>query len=212
VTNYLNIILGRKPLPGKQLVSGNKGEIKDVGKDRIREGIISTANFEPPARALGAPIPPSSPISPFDLFPDKKHTHPELARPYPDSGKRGMDGFNGPPGVAGPTGPAGAVGPQGPAGPPGMDGRRGMDGLPGTPGPAGPAGAVGPVGPQAPSAAGRPLTVLPMPTMPFDPLSVGPIGPQGPPGVPAVVVPLNFAWGVESTTPPIFTPDLPIFS
>lgn len=153
--------MASKPRPGDQLNSGNKGEIKDVGGDRLREGVVSVVNLVPPAPS-GTPPPPGSgtPPSLYDEFALKRHPHDELNR-LMASGSDGEDGPQGPPGlagaagaagVAGPPGPEGAEGPEGPQGPAGVDGAPGATGAAGAastePGPMGPPGAEGPQGEQ----------------------------------------------------------------
>lgn len=53
----------RKPRVGEQLATGNMGDIKDVGGDRLRPGIVTTASLAPPTApgggGGGAGTPPS---------------------------------------------------------------------------------------------------------------------------------------------------------
>lgn len=146
--------MAQKPRPGEQLNSGNKGEIKDVGGDRLREGVVDVSHLAPPHHG-SSPPPGGTPPSLFDEFSDKGHGHPNLARPILDGGKAGRDGMQGPPGPAGVSTP-GPQGAPGPSGPPGLDGKSGANalfgpqGIPGNAGPAGPQGAIGPGADPAP--------------------------------------------------------------
>lgn len=124
--------MARKPQKGDQLPTGNIGIIKDVGGDRLREGVIDTAMLVPPNKGGGKGS--GNPPTLYDTF----ITRVEVSKhPLP------LDGEDGEPGAPGPQGPAGAQGLQGARGIPGQDGE---DGEPGPPGPQGPIGATGPAG------------------------------------------------------------------
>lgn len=86
-------------------LQGNLGAIKDVGGDRLREGVVNTGHLAP-----GGVSSPGSPPSLYDTFVtiggDQKH-------PLPIDGEDGEQGPQGPRGLTGPQGPAGAAGAAG---------------------------------------------------------------------------------------------------
>src|SRR6266550_1395245 len=106
--------MGRKPRRGDQLATGNTGKIKDVGGDRLREGVVNVGHLAPSGISS-----PGSPPSLYETFVTigQEHNHP-----LPLDGQDGSEGPPGPPGSIGLTGPTGPQGPVGPAGPSGVGG------------------------------------------------------------------------------------------
>jgi len=83
--------------PKNQLVSGNLGLTKDVGGDRLREGVIDASHLAP-ALPIGSVPRSGDAVSLLDTFSDGKHTHTDLMRL---AGADGEDGASGPPGLNG---------------------------------------------------------------------------------------------------------------